>query len=166
MKLLLLALAIALSGCAALDNIGDTSRTDAVSILVTVETVSVANLDVICNKRATIACFVGDHIYLQGEPGVYSMEITVQYLSWADIGDKCGRFTGGPACYEDATLYTSSTYSLNNEYQLGVIGDLVAEAMGIDIGLNLRVQLGEEILHQLGWQHPDYVPGSKHLGGL
>jgi len=165
MKYILLTIIIlALSACDLIDSIGDTSRTDAVKVLVTVETVSVATLNTVCSKPTSIACFVNETIYLQGEPATYSLDITVQYLSWADLGDKCGRFTGGPACYEDLTLYMSSNYSLGNEYQTGVIGDMLAEALGIDIGLNRRTQLGHEFLHLMGATDPDWVEGSKHLG--
>jgi len=167
MRLLLLTTALlALSACAFIDNIGDTSRTDAVDVLVTVETASVGTLDATCSKPTSIACFVNETIYLQGEPATYSLDITVQYLSWADLGDKCGRFTGGPTCYEDLTLYMSSNYSLGNEYQTGVIGDMLADALGIDIGLNRRVQLGHEFLHLMGATDPDWVEGSKHIGSF
>jgi len=168
MKTLLFTIAITfiLSGCALVDGIGDTSRTDAVNVLVAVETAPVGTLNTVCSKRASIACFVNETIYLQGEPATYSLDITVQYLSWADLGDKCGRFTGGPACYEDLTLYTSSNYSLGNEYQTGVIGDMLADALGIDIGLNRRTQLGHEFLHLMGATDPDWVEGSKHLGSF
>ena len=150
---------MALSACAAIDNIGDTSRTDAVQVRLNVATVSAAELAALCTKPSYLACYTGGNIYLQGEPGSYTLKLIVQYLSWADLGDKCGRFTGGPACYEGNTLYLSSTTSINNGYQTGVIGDLLAEQMGIDIGSNRREQFGHELLHVLGQKDSRYFPG-------
>ena len=152
-------LIMVLSACAAIDNIGDTSRTDAVQVRLNVETVSAVELAVLCTKPSYLACFTSGVLYLQGIPDTYSLKLIVQYLSWADLGDKCGRFTGGPACYEGNTLFLSSTTSLNNGYQTGVIGDLLAEQMGIEIGLNRRAQLGHEFLHALGKLDSRYFPG-------
>lgn len=166
MRLLILIAVIALSGCAFIDEIGDTSQVSTVQAQVTVELVSATELSAICNKRTAIACYVNERIYLQGEAGTYSADITVEYLSWGDLGDKCGRFTGGSSCYEDGTIFTSSTYGLNNAYHTGVIGDLLAAAMGIDIGLNRREQLGHEVFHLLGVKDPDHVSGTANLGGL
>jgi len=167
MKTLLITLTLAfiLSGCAALDNIGDESRTDAVSVRATIEQVSYAELQAICYPRPALACFDNGTIYVQGDGNTTTMKLTVQYLSWGDLGDKCGRVTGGPSCYENGTLYTSSTHSLTNAANNGAIGDILAEAMNLDIGLNRRTQLGHEFQHLLGAEDSPFVGGSSHLGG-
>jgi len=167
MKTLLLTLTLAfiLSACAALDNIGDTSRTDSVSLYAVVESVSYAQLQAICYPRPALACTKDGRMYVQGDFPTSSLKLTVQYLSWGDLGDKCGRFTGEPTCYAQGTLYTSSTYLITDDYNNEVVGKILADAMGIDFGgENRERQAGHEFQHLLGQPDTWFVEGSSHLG--
>ncbi len=165
MKLLITAtLFLILSACATIDNIGDQSeiydvRVDAV-VNVTPDIVGK------CKVPSYLACFRDEQIYIQGERNTYVKTFDVSFVSWGELGDRCGRVTGGPLCYQNGVIYTSSTYGVGNNYVNGILGDIVAEQLGIEIGLNRRTQLGHEFMHLLGQPDPDYVPGSKHLGGL
>ncbi len=163
-----LILAIILSGCAVLDSIGDTSRTDSVSVRAAVQLATTATVAAKCYPRPALACFDDGVIYVQGDPltPLVIMKLTVQYLSWADLGDKCGRVRGNPSCYANGTLYTSSNYGIRDDKNNGAVGDILAEAMGLKIGLNRRTQLGHEFQHLLGASDPDWVEGSKHLGSF
>jgi len=120
MKTLLTAiLALSLISCAAIDNLFDegTTRSDAVQTRATVKVMPYDQLMQICAKwPAAVACTMGGTMYIQGEEQSTTMLLTVQYLSWADIGDQCGRITGTPSCYENGTLYTHSAYNFADRY--------------------------------------------------
>ena len=165
MRTLIALLAILLTSCAALDRMGtDTSRTDAVYVDVVIESLPYAQLREKCAQWPNaVACTVKPAIYVQGEPKRTPVKFTVQFLNWADIGDKCGRFTGNGLCFEDNTLYTSSGYT--SPYRLGAIGDEIDKAFNLGLDFNRRANLGHEMnVHILKvGQDPTHTNGTPHL---
>ncbi len=123
-------------------------RTDLITVRLTVETVK--DISAHCPPRA-IACMT-DVVYIQGEPNTSTILLNVQFVEW-----------GNKPYYEDGTLYTYA-YPSDNRYAMGLVGDLLAEAMALDIGFNRRASLGHEFGHVAGLNHAFVFPWSVNDG--
>ncbi len=144
--------AVAITGCGSLDLQPTWSelwsdpeaRTDLVDVRLTVETMPFDELQEICGLMVGLrGCGNPERVYLEGNPSVSTMKLQIQFMSWDGIADKCGWNTA--ACYEDGTLYTYP-YDVTDTYRMGTIGDLINEAMGMDLPFNRRVHLGHELI--------------------
>ena len=127
-------------------------RTDLVSTQFTLDVTNYAGMREACAELTNLfACGRTDHVTIQGKPGRYEIAIPVQFLSWSDLWERCN----GYACIEDGTLYTYPYPTTEHDLEMGVIGDLLADEFGIDIGLNRRTQLGHEFMaHVVPLGHP------------
>ena len=165
--LLTILIALILTTCAGLDRLGtDDSRTDAVHTVFAIESMPYDQLAKKCREWPTArACTIGTSIYVQGESKRTVVIFTTQFLNWADLGDKCGRFTGTGSCYEGGILYTSSGYGNYDRYRMGGIGDEIDIAFGLGIEFNHRSYFGHEVYtHILGiGQDARYISGPPHI---
>ena len=167
MKPLILSLILILSSCAVLDSIGtDTSRTDSQRVTVAIESMPYDQLSIECSQWPNaIACTTATGVYVQGRPKRTVIRLTVQYLNWADLGDRCGRFTGHGSCYSGGTLYTSSKY--NDSYHIAGIGDLLDDNFNLNLDFNRRSDLGHEFYTHIMENGKDSKYGSStpHIVG-
>ncbi len=129
------------------------ARTDLIDVRLTVQLMPFDQLQEICGEMVGLrACGNPDRVYIQGDPAVHTVKLKIQFLSWTDIADKCGWNTA--ACYDSGTLYTYP-YDVTDTYKMGAIGDLIAEAMNLDLPFNRRAHLGHELMaHVAGQGHP------------
>ena len=94
----------------------------------------------------SVACTDGI-VYVQGEESRKVIMLNVEYLNWADINAKCK--TG--SCFDNGTLYTSASYSAQDRFRMGEIGDELNMEFGLNLDFNRRAQLGHEVYtHILG----------------
>lgn len=126
------------------------TRTDLITVQVTVEVMP--DITGPCSEWPNALACKTDKVYIQGEPQSVTMLMNVQFIEW-----------GEKPYYEDGTLYTYA-YPTNSN-GMGLVGDLLAEALGLDIGLNRRTQLGHEVMaHVAGLEHPYIFPWSVNEG--
>ena len=164
-----LLIAVALSGCGALglqptwgELWGDdpNARTDRIDTRITVIQTTQGKVADQCPnspRSRVLACTSDGTIYIQGDGLTTTMKLHVQFVgTYRDLDKACG--FNSTACYRNTTLYTYpyNTKGGKSAYRMGVIGDLLADAMQLDIGLNRREQLGHEAMsHVFGLGHPD-----------
>lgn len=120
---------------------------DPIDVHLTVDTLPYAELEAICGEmRGLRGCGSPRRVYLLGDSElVYSMKFKVQYVAYKDMKATCG---SNDPCYRDNTLFTYpyDTKGRKSAYYMGIIGDLIGEAMVIDLGFNQRRNLGHELM--------------------
>ena len=78
-----------------------------------------------------------------------SRDVSVQFVSWREIGEQCGRFSGGPSCYDDGLIYVYE-YGMNSYTNLGYLGAALVEALGVPKGgLGPEQELGRKFLRHV-----------------
>lgn len=118
-------------------------RTDLITVQLTVE-VMPSIVEKCAEWSPAIACATNNRVYIQGTPQTATMLMDVQFTEW---GDK--------PRYEDGTLYTYAYPTIGHNYEMGLVGDLLADALDLDIGFNRRKNLGHEFMaHVAGLGHP------------
>ncbi len=139
------------------DNEGNTTihrgtRTDLITVRLTVEVMP--NIAEPCAEWPNATACKTDKVYIQGEPQRVTMLMNIQFTEW---GDK--------PRYEAGTLYTYAYPTIGHSYEMGLVGDLLAEALDLDIGFNRRTSLGHEVMaHVAGLEHPFISPWSVNDG--
>ncbi len=138
------------------DNEGNTTihrgiRTDLITVQLTVEVMP--DITGPCAEWPNAIACKTDKVYIQGKSQNVTMLMNVQFVEW-----------GEKPYYQNGTLYTHA-YSTGNRYEMGLVGDVLAQALNLDIGLNRRTNLGHEIMaHVAGLEHPFISPWSVNDG--
>ena len=142
-------------------------RTDYVETSVNLVALSHHILSENCSvDEESVGCATGDQVigygYENAEEATDIKDVRVQFLSWKNIGKKCGRLMGGPACYEDNVIYVYE-YGIYSTENISYLGKALVEALGIQEGGPVSVDdLGRKFMRHIGdpepatfvWQEP------------
>ena len=132
------------------------TRTDNVQTTLVLEIVDYDTMREKCSQwQNARACTVDGRVVMHGwKEGTHLLNLNVQFLSWKDIGAKCGRAFGSPSCYKDNTLYTYE-YNVFDVTKTSSTGEILAELLNLEEGLlNREETLGHEFhAHVLGQTH-------------
>ncbi len=151
MFLRVILISLVLTSCALAE-----TRTDKIQTSFVVDIVDYNTVRERCSQwQNARACTVDGRIVMQGwKQGTHLLNLNVQFLSWKDIGAKCGRAFGSPSCYKDNTLYTYE-YNVFDPDKMGSTGEILAQLLNLEPGhLNNEDTLGHEFhAHILGQTH-------------
>jgi hypothetical protein len=144
-------ISLMLAGCAVSE-----TRTDKIQTTLVLEIVDYDTMRERCSQwKNARACTVNGRVVMHGwKEGTHLLNLNVQFLSWKDIGAKCGRAFGSPSCYKDNTLYTHE-YNVFDLEKMGSTGEILAQLLSLEEGqLNRNDTLGHEFhAHILGQTH-------------
>lgn len=144
-------ISLLLTGCAVTE-----TRTDNVQATLVLDIVDFDTMREKCSQwKNARACTVDGRIVMHGwKEGTHLLNVNVQFLSWEEIGAKCGRAFGSPSCYKDNTLYTYA-YNVFDLSKTSATGEILAQLLDLEDGhLNREETLGHEFhAHVLGQTH-------------
>lgn len=116
------------------------------------------------------ACAINGQVYMNGRgeiSGTYDRSLSVRYVDYEQLGDECGRISGGPTCWDEAgsmVYHDSQSGSESAECEAGNmlltewgITEHYSPTMGCELGHEVMFHVFGGHWHPKDWRDPDYT---------